>query len=101
MQRIASTKQIEQTLEGFLNRGIKGSEQPVSALLKLAAQRVIQEALEQEVVDFLGRERYKRRTEVQRGLRNGYEPGRIRSAEGEVAVQVPQVRGWTCLINPA
>jgi hypothetical protein len=27
------------------------------------------------------------------GLRNGYEPGRLRSAEGELRVQVPQVRG--------
>ena len=56
-------------------------------------QLVVQEALEQEVTDYLGRERYERRNEEQQGWRNGYEPGRIRSAEGEVRVQVPQVRG--------
>jgi transposase-like protein len=93
MQRITPSKQIEQALEGFLNRGIEGSEQPVSELLKLAAQRVIQEALEQEVTDYLGRERYERRNPGQLGWRNGYESGRIRSAEGEIGVQVPQVRG--------
>jgi transposase-like protein len=84
---------MRQALEGFLSQGIATSEQPVTELLKLAAQRVIQEALEQEVADALGRDRYARRQAEQTGLRNGYEPGRIRSAEGEVVLQVPQVRG--------
>jgi transposase-like protein len=44
------------------------------------------------VTDFLGRERYVRRTEGERGYRNGYEPGHMRSAEGEIEVCVPQVR---------
>ena len=29
-----------------------------------------------------------------RGYRNGYEPGRLRTAEGEIVVQKPQVREW-------
>jgi transposase-like protein len=29
-----------------------------------------------------------------RGYRNGYEPGRLRTAEGEIAIKVPQVRDW-------
>jgi transposase-like protein len=52
---------------------------------------VVQQALEQEVVDSLGRDSYARRNEGQQGLRNGYEAGRIRSAEGEIRVLVPQV----------
>ena len=40
-----------------------------------------------------GRGRYERRGEGQQGSRNGYEPSRIRTAEGAIAVQVPQVRG--------
>jgi putative transposase len=50
--------------------------------------------LEQEVTDYLGRERYQRRdpAESHRGYRNGYEPGRMRTTEGEIRVQVPQVR---------
>jgi putative transposase len=44
--------------------------------------------------DFLGgRGRDERRGEGQRGSRNGYEPGRIRTAEGAIPVAVPQVRG--------
>ncbi|NWF67959.1 MAG: transposase [Chloroflexi bacterium] len=42
--------------------------------------------------DFLGRERYEQREHKQRGDRSGCEPGRMRTAEGEVRVQVPQVR---------
>jgi hypothetical protein len=68
----------------------------VSELLKLAAQRVIQEALEQEVTDYLGRERYARRNNGQVGWRNGYEPGRIRSAEGETGCTCRRCGDWAC-----
>jgi len=46
------------------------------------------------VTDYLEREHYQRRRPEQehRGYRNGYEPGRMRTAEGEIVVQVPQVR---------
>ena len=52
----------------------------------------MQQAIEQEVTDYLGRERYARQAKVN-GYRNGYKPGRIRSAEGEIALAVPQVCG--------
>jgi len=90
MARIAPSEQVRQQLTTFLAGGT--SEAPVSQFLRLAVQRVVQEILEQEVTDFLGRERYERRDAGQCGYRNGYEAGRMRSAEGEVRVQVPQVR---------
>lgn len=40
-----------------------------------------------------GRGRYKRRDDGQSGSRNGYEPARVRTAEGAFEVAVPQVRG--------
>jgi transposase-like protein len=40
-----------------------------------------------------GRGRYERRGEDEVGSRNGYERGRLRTAEGFVDVAVPQVRG--------
>jgi transposase-like protein len=79
-------------MESFLAEGIQSSEQPLSQFIRLAVQKVVQEAIEQEVTDYLGRERYERQVETE-GYRNGYKPGRIRSAEGEIALQVPQVRG--------
>jgi transposase-like protein len=93
MKRIAPSERIEQALEQLLSGGLETEEQPVSHLIRLAATKIVQEAVEKEVSAYLERERYERRDEGQEGLRNGYEPGRIRSAEGEIVVQVPQVRG--------
>ncbi len=57
-------------------------------------RQVVQELLEGEQQDFLGgRGRYDRRDEGQAGSRNGYERGRLRTAEGFIDVAVPQVRG--------
>jgi transposase-like protein len=58
--------------------------------MKLGMQLLVQQGLEQEQADFLGRDRYVRGSE--RGARNGYEPGRIPTAEGNVGIQIPQVR---------
>jgi len=91
MKRIPSSEQMRQALNEFLSQGTESAEQPASRLLKLAAGLIIQEALEQEVSDVLGRGGYERRQAEQVGLRNGCRPGRIRSAEGEIVLQVPQV----------
>lgn len=74
-------------MEAFLQQGIGSSEQPVSQFIRLAVQNVVQQAIEQEVTDYLGRDRYARQA-VANGYRNGYKPGRIRSAEGEIPLTV-------------
>jgi transposase-like protein len=53
---------------------------------------VLQEALEQEQTEALGRNRYERQTAAQ-GYRNGYEEGTVKTAEGVFRLQLPQVRG--------
>jgi transposase-like protein len=71
-----------------------GSPNIVSALVETVTRLVVEELLEAEQADYLGgRGRYERRVEGQVGSRNGYEPGRIRTAEGPIEVAVPQVRG--------
>jgi len=94
MRRIAPSDQIKQVIANLLHEGLESQEAPADMLLRLGAQLLIQEVMEQEATDFLGRERYERQQPGQpkRGYRNGYEPGRIRSAEGEILLQVPQVR---------
>jgi len=82
---------MRQRLEGFLAHGIQEEDSPTSALLTLAARVVLQEALEAEQRDAVGRERYERGSDGR--YRNGYRPGRVEGAEGAVEVQVPQVRG--------
>lgn len=67
---------------------------PLSEAVRLAAQLMLQKAVEFEVSDFLGRGHYERHgpDAAARGYRNGYEPKRIQSAEGTVVLKMPQVR---------
>jgi transposase-like protein len=60
---------------------------------------IIQRAVEDEFDAWLGRARYERRPEYQRGLRNhdsglrnGFRPRRVQTLEGELQVDIPQVR---------
>jgi putative transposase len=96
MQRIPPSEQIRKELDELLNKGIDGLENPIGSLVQLGAQLVVQELLERETTEQLGRAHYQHRKpgEPLRGHRNGYEPGRLRTAEGEIEVQVPQVRDW-------
>jgi len=82
---------MRQSLEDFLSGGIRQDESPTSTLLNLAAKVVLQEALEAEQRDVVGRDRYERGSDGT--YRNGYRPGRVEGAEGRIEVQVPQVRG--------
>ena len=49
-------------------------------LLKLAVRKIVEEALEAEVADVLGRAHYEHGAAP--GYRNGYRRGRLRTAEG-------------------
>jgi len=66
--------------------------QSLSGLAKLGARLIIQRAVEDEFDAWLGRARYERRPDYQRGLRNGFRPRRMQTGEGELEVDIPQVR---------
>jgi putative transposase len=75
--------------------GCRVGENPreaLSELAKLGARLIIQRAVEDEFDAWLGRARYERRPDYQRGLRNGFRPRRVQTAEGELSVEIPQVR---------
>ena len=87
---VIAREQLQQLLDGSVDR----ETNIVSLLVQLVTRLVVQELVEGEQGDFLGgRGRYQRREEGQVGSRNGYERGRLRTAEGFVDVAVPQVRG--------
>ena len=90
-RRIAPSVQIEETIEAVLLGGISGPDH-LSQLGRLGAQLLLQRAVEEEVAIFLGRSRYQRTPEAA-GSRNGHRPRRIQTAEGEIAISMPQVRG--------
>jgi transposase-like protein len=94
MQRVAPSVMARQQLQELLAGGAECGSNIVSALVETVTRVVVQELLEGEQADYLGgRGRYERRGEGQVGSRNGYAPGRVRTAEGAFEVAVPQVRG--------
>jgi transposase-like protein len=70
------------------------TEDFLSELIRRGSERLIQELLEGEVTDHLGREYYERTEDPDdhRGYRNGYRPRRIKTAEGTLEVNKPRVR---------
>ena len=90
-RRIAPSVQIEAAIEAVLLDGISGPDE-LSQLGRLGAQLILQRAVEDEMAAFLGRARYERTTEAS-GSRNGHRPRRIQTAEGEISIAMPQVRG--------
>ena len=89
-RRIAPSVQIEAAIEAVLLDGISGPDH-LSQLGRLGAQLILQRAVEEEVAIFLGRSRYQRTPDAA-GSRNGTRPRRIQTAEGEIAIAMPQVR---------
>lgn len=94
MRRVAPSMIAREQLQELFAGGADRQRNIVSALVETVTRLVVQELLEGEQCDFLGgRGRYERRDDGQLGSRNGYERGRLRSAEGVIDVAVPQVRG--------
>lgn len=93
MRRVPPSMLVREDLNRLLAGGVDEGTNIISTLIETVTRLVVQELLEAEQADYLGgRGHYERRGQDQRGSRNGYEPGRIRSAEGAVDVRVPQVR---------
>ena len=72
--------------------GDLGTAEGRSDLVRLALRLIVEEALEGEVSDALGRERYERGEGEKAGYRNGYRTGKVKTAEGAVDYSAPQVR---------
>jgi putative transposase len=93
VNRVTATERVRKELDALLT----GKEMPggarefASEFVRLAVRRLIQELLEAERTDFLGREAWERKPDRQ-GQRNGYEPAKLKTAEGEIPIELPQVR---------
>jgi len=68
-----------------------GGEQ-FSGYVRLAAQAMLQTALEVEAEAFIGRTTYVRREAEQATYRNGYKPRHVATGEGPIELHVPQTR---------
>ncbi len=107
MARVPSSVGTRKRLKEML-AGDTG-EIDTSLFVRQAVRLMIEEALEAEVSERLGRGYYERGSqttedEVPRGYRNGVRVGRLKTAEGAIEYGVPQVRGlegWQSEIRAA
>jgi putative transposase len=88
-KRVPASVQTDQSIRQLLSSGSSGDVR--SELIRLGVRRIVEEALEREVSEFLGRGFYQREGGPLRGYRNGYRTGHLDSAEGEIGFAVPQV----------
>jgi transposase-like protein len=97
---VPPSAEIEDQIDQLLAVGVgENPRESLSGLAKLGARLIIQRAVEDEFDAWLGRARYERRPEYQRGLRNyqgglrnGFRPRKLQTGEGELEVGIPQVR---------
>ena len=91
---VPPSAEIQAKIDGLLGSGlVEEPQKMLSELARLGARLIIQRAVEEEFDEWLGRPRYERsRPEYQRGLRNGFRPRRVQTAEGELEIEIPQVR---------
>jgi transposase-like protein len=90
MERIPASDRTRERLQALMN-GASEATDGRSELVRLAARLIIEEALEGEARDALGRGYYARGAVPGAGYRNGYRPGRVKSAEGAIDYSAPQI----------
>jgi putative transposase len=90
MARVAPSERFRSELDEVL-AGIGEDRDPVETIGRLGARLILQQALEDEVTEFLGRARYERAEETV-SHRNGYEPRTVKTTSGSVELERPRVR---------
>src|SRR5438093_3456975 len=90
MDRIPASERTRERLKALIEGDGEGSDLR-SELVRLAARLIVEEGLEGEATDALGREYYARGAIAGAGYRNGYRTGRLKSAEGVVEYAAPQI----------
>jgi putative transposase len=93
--RVSPTERIRAQIdELFATEGDLG--ETLEQVARLGARLLLQSALEAEVTEFLGRNRYERRhlAEAARaGSRNGFAPFTVKSTAGPITLERPKLRG--------
>jgi putative transposase len=95
--RVSPTDRIRRHIDGLF-----AQDRPLPEILeevaRLGAQLLMQAALEAEVTEFLGRDRYVRAAlagDARPGSRNGYRDATVKTTAGPVTLARPKLRGTT------
>src|SRR5438034_9100828 len=92
MAKIVPSDRLRRELDEVL-AGVGEHDDPVEAVARLGARLIMQHALEDEVTEFLGRERYQRADGGAAIYRNGYEPRTVKTTSGAMELERPRIRG--------
>jgi transposase-like protein len=95
MAGIAPSERLRRELEEIV-AGAGDEHDPIEAVGRLGARLIVQQALEEELTEFLGRERYERRAEPL-SHRNGYERVTVKTTAGPLDLERPRVRNASAL----
>ena len=90
MERIPASERSREKLQALIE-GRSEAEERGSELVRLAARLILEETLEGEARDALGRDYYARGATPGAGYRNGYRTARVNSAEGAIEYSTPQI----------
>ncbi len=90
MEKVAPSERFRSELDEVL-AGVGGEEDPIETVGRLGARLILQQALEDEVSEFLGRRRYERAGETV-SHRNGYESKTVKTTSGAMRLERPRVR---------
>jgi transposase-like protein len=93
MAKIVPSERLRRELDELLS-GVGEREDPVEAVARLGARLILQQALEDELTEFVGRARYERADGgVAVIYRNGFaEPSTVATASGPTVIERPRVR---------
>lgn len=92
--RIPPSEKISKEIKGLIEKlDEKASNEDIlGRVLKLGMEKIIQESLEEEAKQYLGRDYYQREAiDEHNGYRNGYKTGKLKTAEGKLNIQKPQI----------
>ena len=92
LRHLRASMRTRQSLSELIE-GRLASPDGRAELARLATRLIVEEALEAECRDALGRDYYERGAEECRGYRNGVRTGRLKTAEGLIDFAAPQVAG--------
>src|SRR3954470_1275006 len=92
MAKIVPSERLRRELDEVL-AGVGEHDDPVEAVARVGARLIMQQALEDEVTEFLGRERYRRVDGDGAAIsRNGYDPRTVKTTSGAMELERPRIR---------
>jgi putative transposase len=95
--RVSPTERVRGHIDGLFASGTQLPE-ILEDVARLGAQLLMQAALEAEITEFLGRDRYQRAAacdDARPGSRNGYREVTVKTTAGPVQLSRPKLRGTT------